>query len=54
MTYKVNRPKTPITLVIEQGQVVDCENSTPEFGLNRTHSFSLGDEVVYKDGMWIV
>lgn len=125
ITYKVNRPKTPITLVIEQGQVVDCENSTPEFdqilsnirtdegvvwvrelgfGLNRafsttrtvsdigtyermcgvhlslgakhgiygkpgfkrkdgkyhvdvfadTHSFTLGDEVVYKDGAYIV
>lgn len=29
--YKINRPKTPITLVVEQGQVIDCENSTPEF-----------------------
>ncbi len=124
-TYRVNRPKTPITLIIDKGQVVDCENSTPEFeqilcdirtdegvvwvrelgfGLNRafnktrtvsdigtyermcgvhlslgakhgiygkpdfkrgdgkyhvdvfadTHSFKLGDEVVYKDGAWIV
>lgn len=125
VTYKINTPKTPITLIIEQGQVVECENSTPEFdlilsniradegvvwvrelgfGLNRafsktrtvadtgtyermcgihfslgakhgtygkpgfkrrdgkyhvdvfadTHSFTLGDEVVYRDGAWIV
>lgn len=123
--YRVNRPKTPITLIIKEGQVVDCENSTPEFeqilcnirrdegvvwvrelgfGLNRafsktrtvsdigtyermcgvhlslgskhgiygkpgfkrgdgkyhvdvfadTQSFSLGDEVIYKDGAYIV
>lgn len=31
VTYKLNTPKIPITLVIEQGQVVECENSTPEF-----------------------
>jgi len=125
ITYKLNYPKTPITMIIAQGQVVNCENSTPEFdqilsnirtdegvvwvrelglGLNRafsktrtvadtgtyermcgvhlslgakhgiygkpgfkrrdgkyhvdvfadTHSFTLGDEVVYKDGSWIV
>jgi len=125
VTYKLNYPKTPITLIIEQGQVVKCENSTPEFdqiisniradegvvwirelglGLNRafsktrtvadtgtyermcgvhislgakhgtygkpgfkrrdgkyhvdvfadTHSFTLGDEVVYKNGAWVV
>ena len=125
VTYKLNYPKTPITMIIEQGQVVNCENSTPEFdqilsnirtdegvvwvrelglGLNRafsktrtvadtgtyermcgvhlslgakhgiygkpgfkrrdgkyhvdvfadTHSFTLGNEVVYKDGSWIV
>lgn len=124
-SYKINYPKTPITLIIKEGQVVDCENSTPEFeeilslirtgegvvwvrelgfGLNRafsktrtvadtgtyermcgihlslgakhgiygkpgfkrgdgkyhvdvfvdTHSFKLDDEVVYKDGAWIV
>lgn len=124
-TYRVNRPKTPITLVIKEGQVVDCENATPEFeqllsiiradegvvwvrelgfGLNRafstirivsdigtyermcgvhlslgakhgiygkpgfkrgdgkyhvdvfadTNTFSLDDEVVYKDGAWLV
>lgn len=29
--YKINRPETPITLIIEEGQVVDCENSTPAF-----------------------
>lgn len=29
--YKINRPETPITLVIEEGQVVACENSTPAF-----------------------
>ncbi|MDO9208267.1 MAG: hypothetical protein Q7T91_08430 [Sulfuricurvum sp.] len=125
VTYKLNTPKTPITLIIEQGQVVECENSTPEFdqilfnirrdegvvwvrelglGLNRafsktitvadtgtyermcgihfslgakhgiygkpgfkrrdgkyhvdvfadTHTFTLGDEVVYKEGSWVI
>ncbi len=125
VTYKLNTPKTPITLIIEQGQVVECENSTPEFdqilfnirrdegvvwvrelglGLNRafsktrtvadtgtyermcgihfslgakhgiygkpgfkrrdgkyhvdvfadTRCFILGDEVVYRDGAWVV
>lgn len=29
--YKINRPKTPITLIIEKAQVVACENATPEF-----------------------
>jgi hypothetical protein len=125
VTYKLNTPKAPITLIIEQGQVVECENSTPEFdqilfnirrdegvvwvrelglGLNRafsktrtvadtgtyermcgihfslgakhgiygkpgfkrrdgkyhvdvfadTHTFTLGDEVVYREGSWVV
>ena len=126
VTYKLNYPKTPITLTIVEGQVVECENSTPEFdqilsnirrdeggvvwmrelglGLNRaftktrtvadtgtyermcgvhlslgakhgiygkpgfkrrdgryhvdvfadTHSFTLGDEVVYRDGAWVI
>ena len=31
ITYKINRPEIPITLIIEEGQVVDCENSIPEF-----------------------
>ena len=31
ITFKINRPKVPITLIIEGGQVVDCENATPEF-----------------------
>lgn len=124
-SYRVNRPKTPITLIIKCGQVVGCENSTPEFdqilfnirrdedvvwvrelglGMNRafsktrtvsdtgtyermcgihlslgakhgiygkpgfkrrdgkyhvdvfadTHSFTLGDEVVYRDGAWVI
>jgi len=30
-TYKVNHPQIPITLLIKEGQVVDCENSTPAF-----------------------
>lgn len=30
-SYKINRPETPITLIIKEGQVVDCENSTPAF-----------------------
>lgn len=125
VTYKLNYPQTPITLIIKEGQVVECENSTPEFdqilfnirrdegvvwvrelglGLNRafsktrtvadtgtyermcgihfslgakhgiygkpgfkrrdgkyhvdvfadTHTFSLGDEVIYKDGSWVI
>lgn len=33
VTYKLNYPKTPITLIIEQGQVIECENSTPAFDL---------------------
>ncbi len=126
VTYKLNYPATPITLVVVEGQVVECENSTPAFdqilsnirrdeggvvwvrelgfGLNRaftkthtvadtgtyermcgvhlslgakhgiygkpgfkrrdgryhvdvfadTHTFTLGDEVVYKEGQWDV
>jgi hypothetical protein len=30
-TYKLNTPETPITLVIANGQVTECENSTPAF-----------------------
>ncbi|MES2756091.1 MAG: hypothetical protein V4693_01855 [Pseudomonadota bacterium] len=30
-SYLVNRPDTPITLVIERGRVVGAENATPEF-----------------------
>jgi aminopeptidase len=30
-SYLVNRPATPITLVIERGRVVGAENATPEF-----------------------
>lgn len=29
--YKINRPLTPITLIIEKGQVVACENTEAEF-----------------------
>ena len=29
--YLVNRPATPITLVIERGRVIDTDNATPEF-----------------------
>ena len=126
VTYKINTPETPITLIIEEGQVVACENSTPAFdlilsnirrdeggvvwirelgfGLNRafsktrtvadtgtyermcgvhislgakhgtygkpgfkrrdglyhvdvfadTHTFSLGDEVIYRDGAFVI
>lgn len=124
-SYKINRPQTPITLVIEKGQVVDTKDATPAFdeilsmirqdegvvwvrelgfGLNRafdkehtvsdtgsyermcgvhvslgakhgmygktgfkrrdgkyhvdvfadTHSVTLDDEVIFKDGAWIV
>ena len=30
-TFKVNRPAKPITLIVHKGQVVDTEDSTPEF-----------------------
>ena len=30
-TFKVNRPNKPITLIVEKGQVVATEDSTPEF-----------------------
>ena len=32
-TFTVNQPPTPITLIIEQGRIVDVENSTTEFDL---------------------
>jgi leucyl aminopeptidase (aminopeptidase T) len=125
VTYKLNYPTIPIVLIINEGKVVECENSTPAFdqilfnirrdegvvwvrelgfGLNRafdkkrtvgdtgtfermagvhlslgakhgiygkpgfkrrdgmyhvdvfadTDTFSLDDEVVYKDGAWII
>ncbi len=126
VTYKLNYPTTPITLTVVEGQVTECENSTPAFdqilsniradeggvvwvrelgfGLNRaftktrtvadtgtyermcgvhlslgakhgiygkpgfkrrdgryhvdvfadTHTFTLGDQVVYQNGAWIV
>lgn len=31
VTYKLNYPEVPITLIIEHGQVIDTENSTPAF-----------------------
>lgn len=31
VTYKLNYPATPITLIIKEGKVVECENSTPAF-----------------------
>ncbi|SFF51167.1 Leucyl aminopeptidase (aminopeptidase T) [Duganella sp. CF458] len=30
-TFHVNRPTTPITMIVEKGRVVGAENSTPEF-----------------------
>lgn len=30
-TFSINQPETPITLIIEKGQVVATEDSTPEF-----------------------
>ncbi|NHZ89259.1 hypothetical protein F2P45_09565 [Massilia sp. CCM 8733] len=30
-SYMVNRPETPITLIVERGRVVGTENATPEF-----------------------
>ncbi len=30
-TFTVNQPATPITLIVEQGQIVATEDSTPEF-----------------------
>ncbi len=29
--FNTNTPETPITLIIEHGQIIACENSTPEF-----------------------
>ena len=31
VTYKLNYPTTPITLIIHEGKVMECENSTPAF-----------------------
>ena len=31
VTYQINKPEIPVTLIIKEGQVVDCENSTPAF-----------------------
>lgn len=31
VNYKLNTPPIPITLIIREGQVVECENSTPAF-----------------------
>ncbi|PHR54225.1 MAG: hypothetical protein COA44_13930 [Arcobacter sp.] len=33
VTYKVNIPEIPITLIIKDGHVIDTENSTPAFDL---------------------
>jgi len=33
VNYKVNIPEKPITLIIEEGKVVGCEESTPAFDL---------------------
>lgn len=30
-SYLVNRPETPITLIVERGRVIGAENATPEF-----------------------
>jgi hypothetical protein len=30
-SYRVNKPQQPITIIIEDGILVDCENSTPAF-----------------------
>ena len=30
-SFAVNQPETPITLIIERGQIIDTINSTPEF-----------------------
>lgn len=30
-SFHVNRPETPITMIVEKGRVVGAENSTPEF-----------------------
>jgi leucyl aminopeptidase (aminopeptidase T) len=29
--FLVNRPQTPITIIVEKGRVIGAENSTPEF-----------------------
>ncbi len=30
-TYRVNKPEKPITIIIEDGRIVACENTTPDF-----------------------
>jgi len=30
-TYRVNKPEQPITIIIEKGKIIGCENSTPAF-----------------------
>ena len=45
-TYRVNRPQTPITLIIRKGQVVDCENSTPDFD-NILNTIRADEKVVW-------
>ncbi|MBA1420085.1 MAG: hypothetical protein FAF03_04290 [Epsilonproteobacteria bacterium] len=30
-SYRVNKPEKPITIIIEEGVLVDCENATPAF-----------------------
>ncbi len=31
ISYRVNYPKRPITLIVQKGQIIGCENSTPQF-----------------------
>lgn len=46
LSYRVNKPKNPITLIIEEGKVIDCENSTPAFD-DMLALIREGEEVVW-------
>ena len=46
LSYRVNKPKKPITLIIEEGIVVSCENSTPAFD-DMINLIREGEEVVW-------
>lgn len=46
LTYRVNRPTKSITLIVKEGIVVDCENSTPAFDATLA-LIREGEEVVW-------
>ena len=46
LSYKVNKPEKPITMIIEEGKVVGCENSTPSFD-DMLSLIREGEEVIW-------